>query len=316
MAIKDFMGFAAKKYYEGQPVISDEEFDALAEQNNYIQLGAKAASGIAHVYPLYSLQKVYEGDPLPFDSEDAYISVKLDGAAVSLTYIDGKLTMALTRGDGSCGQPITENMRTLVPNSIRVNAPIVQITGEVVAPATIKNARNYAAGALNLKSVDEFKTRNLSFVAYGVQPVKNLSYTEDLYWLIEQGFLTVLDVTKDFFPSDGFVYRVYDNKKFLEMGYTAHHPRGAYALKKQKEGVVTTLRSVTWNVGRSGVVSPVGNFDEVEVDGARVSKATLHNMKYIEALGLEEGCKIKVIRSGDIIPRIIERVLDPEKNKS
>ena len=314
MAIKDFMDFAAKKYYDGQPVISDEEFDALAEQLSYIKVGTKLSTGIPHVFPMYSLQKVYEGETPPFSG--GHKSIKLDGAAVSLTYINGRLTTALTRGDGVRGQPITENMRALVPEYIKVDAPVVQITGEVVAPATIKNARNYAAGALSLKSVDEFKTRYLYFVAYGLQPVRNKLYTEDLYWLIEQGFPTVLDIVGDLFPSDGFVYRVDTHDEFDKLGFTSHHPRGAYALKKQKEGVVTTLRSITWNVGRSGVVSPVGNFDQIEVDGAMVSKATLHNMKYIEALGLEVGCKVKVIRSGDIIPRIIERVLDPEKNKS
>lgn len=311
MDIKDFMDFAAKKYYEGQPVMSDEEFDALAEQHKYISVGTKHAGGLRHTFPMFSLQKVYEGESPPFDSNDVYISAKFDGAAIAITYIEGILSIALTRGDGERGQPITDLAIALgIPLFIETISPVMQITGEVVAPKSIKNARNYAAGALNLKSVAEFKTRDLTFIAYGVQPYPTDNYENDLWWIEKAGFATIRTVPMYKFPTDGHVYRIYDNKKFTEMGHTAHHPRGAYALKTRKEGIVTTLREVVWNVGRSGVVSPVGVFDPIEIDGAIVSRATLHNMKYIEALGLEEGCMVKVIRSGEIIPRITERV-DP-----
>ena len=99
------------------------------------------------------------------------------------------------------------------------------------------------------------------------------------------------------------------------MGYTAHHPRGAFALKEQKEGVITELLDVVWQVGKSGVVSPVAILDPVEVEGAIVGRATLHNIEYIRSLDLEIGCKVEVIRSGDIIPRIVRRV-DLQKNSS
>jgi DNA ligase (NAD+) len=99
------------------------------------------------------------------------------------------------------------------------------------------------------------------------------------------------------------------------MGYTAHHPRGAFALKEQKDGVNTELLDVEWQVGKSGVVSPVAILRPIEVGDALVSRATLHNIEYIRSLNLEIGCQVEVIRSGEIIPRIVRRV-DVEKNSS
>ena len=110
------------------------------------------------------------------------------------------------------------------------------------------------------------------------------------------------------YPHDGIVFRIDENEIFESMGHTAHHPRGAYAFKKRAEGVVTKLKDVLWQVGKSGVVSPVAVLDPVIVGEATVSRATLHNMRYIDELGLEIGCNVEVIRSGEIIPRIVRRV--------
>ena len=92
------------------------------------------------------------------------------------------------------------------------------------------------------------------------------------------------------------------------MGYTSKHPKGAFALKKQQEGVITVLKDVKWQVGKSGVVSPVAILDTIKIGDAWISKATLHNMDYIQELNLEIGCRVEVIRSGEIIPRIVRRV--------
>ena len=110
------------------------------------------------------------------------------------------------------------------------------------------------------------------------------------------------------FPQDGSVFRIAKNERFDHYGYTSHHPRGAFALKKQETGVITTLQSVTWQVGKSGAVSPVAHFEPIDIEGATVSKATLHNKSIIEALNLELGCKIEVIRAGKIIPQVLRRV--------
>jgi DNA ligase (NAD+) len=110
------------------------------------------------------------------------------------------------------------------------------------------------------------------------------------------------------FPEDGRVFRVNYNPRFYELGFTSHHPRGAYALKTREEGVVTTLLDVIWQTGKSGKVTPVAILEPVEIEEAKISRATLNNMAYIEELNLEIGCKVEVIRAGKIIPCIVSRV--------
>jgi DNA ligase (NAD+) len=95
---------------------------------------------------------------------------------------------------------------------------------------------------------------------------------------------------------------------YKEMGFTAHHPRGAYALKTREKGVVTELLDVVWNTGKSGVVAPVAILEPINIGGATISRATLHNIGFINQLDLEIGCSVEVIRSGEIIPRIVRRV--------
>ena len=194
----------------------------------------------------------------------------------------------------------------------------VQITGEVVLPSYVPNARNVASGLLNLKDLKEFRERSqdLVFVAYDIHFEKDYSkYDEIMSALAHEGFNVVTTFDASDYPTDGLVYRLNDQKNFKKMGYTAHHPRGAFALKEQKEGEITELLDVVWQVGKSGVVSPVAILDPVEVEGAVVGRATLHNIEYIRSLDLEIGCKVEVIRSGDIIPRIVRRV-DLQKNSS
>jgi DNA ligase (NAD+) len=196
----------------------------------------------------------------------------------------------------------------LVPEYIVPHSSVQQITGEVVAPKTIKNSRNYAAGALNLKDPAEFQTRELKFIAYAVQPAMSETLTTDLGMLSRQGFSTVIESRWSEYPDDGVVFRVDNYIDFERMGYTSHHPRGAFALKSIQTGVNTKLLDVIWNVGKSGVVAPTAILEPVEIDGANVSRATLHNMRYISDLNLEIGCTVEVIRSGEIIPKIVRRV--------
>ena len=308
--MKKLLDAASKAYYEGKPFMSDAEFDILCAECNYEPVGYSGDFEIAHLFPMYSLQKVFVGEEHPpYDHAHGatIVSPKLDGAAVSLGYWDGDLIIALTRGDGKRGRNITEKMRQLVPEKIdRMGA--VQITGEVVAPETIPNARNYASGALNLKSMDEFNERQIRFVAYDVQPAQCENWTEDLSNLASANFDTVLQSNWAGYPQDGVVFRVNNRAKYEELGYTSHHPRGAFALKERPAGVVTQLLDVIWQVGKSGVVSPVAILEPILVGEATVSRATLHNMKYINELNLEIGCNVEVIRSGEIIPRVVRRI--------
>lgn len=305
--MQTFLDYAAQKYFEGDPILSDEEWDRLADKYHYVEVGFPMDKGIPHQHRMYSLQKCFDLMKPPFPLDEVCLSPKLDGAAVSLLYENGILRLALTRGDGIKGQDITDKMQFLVPTKLNITWPL-QITGEVVAPSTIPNARNYAAGALNLKSTEDFSFRDLYFFAYEMQPHKLLTYDDAMAMLSGLGFRTAYldDCSK--FPTDGTVYRINSYEKFEAMGYTAHHPKGAFALKTQKKGVVTTLVDVKWQVGKSGVVSPVAILDPVDIEGATVSRATLHNIAYIRSLDLKLGCQVEVIRSGDIIPRIVRRV--------
>jgi DNA ligase (NAD+) len=106
------------------------------------------------------------------------------------------------------------------------------------------------------------------------------------------------------------VFRINDYRRFYDAGYTSKHPRGAFALKERKGGVVTKLLDVDWQVGRSGIVSPVAILEPVVIGEATVSRATLHNIKYIRELDLEVGCLVEVVRSGEIIPRIVRRIYE------
>ena len=319
MSIEKLLERASKAYYEGSPIMHDWEFDAIADRAKLNNIGYKTKDGVKHIHRLYSLQKIFEGEKFPIANADLIETPKLDGACVSLLYKKGYLTQALTRGDGIVGIDITDKIfySDIVPNECK-NASLewnpddtwVQVTGEVVAPKSKLNSRNYAAGALNLKDNKEFASRDLTFVAYDVKwdnppERKEWNYEDDMYMLQIFGFNTVIDSEWQEFPHDGRVYRINNTIEFEKMGYTAHHPRGAFALKQQQETKQTILKDVECQVGKSGQVSPVAILEPVLIGGAVVRRATLHNIAFIEDLGLEIGCKVEIIRSGEIIPRIV-----------
>lgn len=317
--LTSFLDMACQAYYRGNPILTDEQFDRLADSCGYNKVGSQEAGKvIKHYRQMFSLQKFYEdeGKSRPLEGVgDVSSSVKLDGAAVSLLYVDGELVRALTRGDGIEGQDITDKLRgsPVVPqmlNPDRINVPhVLQVTGEIVAPLNIPNARNYAAGALNLKSASEFRERAISFIAYGVYPYITKKHSTDMAALRALGFGVCNELNLEkIFPSDGMVFRVNSNELFDEMGYTAKHPRGAYALKIRAEHVETKLLDVEWQVGRGGRVTPVAILEPVVIEDALVSRATLNNPEFIEALGLEIGDTVAVIRAGSIIPCILHKV--------
>ena len=311
----EFLDSASKQYYSGSPFITDEQFDRLAETCNYQQVGAKEQQKVVkHYNQMFSLQKLYlnEGKKNPLEGyTDISTSIKLDGAAISLLYAGGHLVQAATRGDGVEGQDITDKImssNSLVPKTVK-HLGIFQVTGEIVAPKHIQNARNYAAGSLNLKDVSEFNTRAISFFAYGVFPYFAETYDEDIKRLKQLGFNTIKEDNLDkVYPNDGLVFRVNSNKLFDELGFTSKHPRGAYALKERAAHVETKLLAVEWQVGKSGKVTPVAVLEPVMIGDALVSRATLNNPGFIEMLGLEIGDTVAVIRSGEIIPCIIHKV--------
>ena len=316
---KDIRGFLSKcreSYFNGRPIIPDEVYDRLVENINTDEVGSATDSRFKHPFQMFSLQKVFanEDDAPDWGNEAAVTTAKLDGAAISITYVDGILHQALTRGDGIAGLDITDKIKHIVPRILETGqtgfalfSGVRQITGEVVAPKTIKNARNYAAGALNLKDIDEFKSRDLTFVAYGIQPYIGERWCEDMK-LLDNWFNVETMGDYSEFPHDGVVFRLDSYRAFDKLGHTSHHPRGAYAFKTREAGVVTKLLDVEWNTGKSGVVAPIGILEPVEIGGATISRATLHNIAFINELDLELGCSVEVIRSGEIIPKVVRRV--------
>lgn len=310
--VHEYLKKASEAYYSGQPIISDEEFDSLAEASGFRQLGAPAPNAIKHYRRMYSLKKVHPGEPEPFIANPVK-TPKLDGAAISILYVPNtsgmlELQQILTRGDGIRGLDITEKIRHLVPKILWGDSIPRQINAEVVAPKEIPNARNYAAGALNLKSTKEVRARDLSIIAHDVSPDLASTYEESLIRLFTY-FNTVLEDFLDYYPTDGEVIRENNNKLYKEAGFTSKHPRAAYALKPKPPSAETILKDVVWQVGRTGVVAPVAILEPVKINDALISRATLHNMAYIKALGLKIGSKVEVVRAGEIIPRIT-KVLD------
>lgn len=314
--IFEFLNNAARHYYNGFPIISDEQFDALADSVDYKNVGAKQHEDTEkHFQRLYSLQKYYEDETVKNPLEgytEISMTPKIDGAAVSLLYIDHKLVRALTRGDGIEGRIVTDKFLAtkLVPHTVDPKFPqIMQVTGELAAPAYIENSRNYAAGALNLGSIEDFKSRAVTFFAYGVYPFLTTHFTKDLNKLHKAGFNTIFEKgIVEVYPTDGVVFRIDNNQQFESLGYTAKHPRGAYAKKERGEAVETILLDVEWNVGKSGKVTPTAILEPVYIGDKLVSRATLNNPGFIQALDLKLGDRVKVILGGEIIPVITSKV--------
>ncbi len=313
--LHQYLANCARDYYNGAPTISDDVFDRLSEICGYDDVGAIQHAKIEkHMYPMYSLQKLYEDEgkanPLAGFSRHIDMSPKVDGAALSLLYVDGVLVRALTRGDGVEGTVVTDKFldSKFVPQAISVMG-VLQVTGEVAAPKYIENARNYAAGALNLKDSSEFKTRAVTFFAYSVQPNIFPSFPADMAALSRLGFNTIKDPDiGNIYPCDGIVFRLSDNDEFYAAGYTSKFPRGSYALKERGVAVETTLLDVEWQVGKSGKITPVAILEPCKIGDKEVSRATLNNIAFIRALGIGLGDTVGVIMGGEVIPKITHKV--------
>lgn len=315
--MKDYLKKLDEAYRAGEPLVPDAVYDELVKQFGDLDTISAEKGDIKHSARMYSLNKYYEGDTLPSNMRDYFETPKLDGNAVSTLFADSKLQLGLTRGDGWRGKDITQKMASLCANIQVPSDATIQVTGEVVGSKRVENSRNIAAGILNTKDFVEFKTKatqaKVEFVAYGVQiinaegfsyPTDN--YVDDMLFLEDLGFRTVLSKgLEEEFPTDGIVYRIKDNKKFLEAGFTDKFPKGAFALKEVEKYYVTTLLDVEWQTSKTGRINPVAILDPVNIDGAMVARATLNNPKFIKSLGLEIGSRVKVIRQGKIIPCIL-----------
>lgn len=328
--MKNIIAQFQKAYYDGNPQITDDQYDALIAEYGEYETDIGNKGDIPHLNPMYSLQKFYPGRGDVVPATRGHIeSKKLDGAAIELVYKRvGEdlfvLDRMATRGNVEAGTLIDhrKHVQLGIPSSFEyeTDEDFLQVTGEVVTTIEMDNARNVASGKLNLDDYKEFcdaaNALGLKFFAYNIT-VPGLSYFRKTYgadigFLESSGFEVVHNVD-DYLSAnptrkinfDGTVYRLNDNTEFYRLGFTAKFPRGAFAVKEDKDFVVTTLIDVEWNTGRTGKVVPKAIIETVEIEGAKVSRATLNNPKFIEAMGLYKGCKVKIIRSGEIIPCII-----------
>jgi DNA ligase (NAD+) len=309
-------------YYNlSTPEISDAEFDKLYDDLEAVEkvqgwiaydsptakVGG-AAGKVTHPVKLYSLRKVYEAAEVDdfYDVE----TPKIDGANLTLVYKRGKLSIALTRGNGEMGDNIIHLASGIknIPQRIQTDYDQVVINGECVTDNTVENFRNYVSGALGLKSLTEFCERNIKFIAHDMLGIA-MNYTTRMTVAQNMGFTTVLDKNVNTYPRDGVVFRVNDYKKAMQMGYTSKYPRFAVALKPRELNTVrTTLQDVIWVIGRTGTVNPTGIVTPVVIEDATISRVTLHNIGIIEEHNLGLGDTIEIERAGGVIPKFLRVV--------
>lgn len=311
---------------------------------------------VAHTYRMYSLDNSYSKDDLldwekrikkMIDGEVTYTcELKYDGASISLTYAEGKLIRALTRGDGFQGDDVTTNIKTIksVPLQLREDyPPYFEIRGEIVLPfegfhkmnqerlaageELYRNPRNTASGSLKLQDSSEVAKRPLECLLYGIVgeklPIKTQmeSLEKASLWgfkvppiaklanSIDEvlAFVNHWDTHRHELPyeTDGVVIKVNNLQQQEELGFTSKAPRWAMAYKFKAEQVSTILNEITYQVGRTGAITPVANLEPVELAGTTVKRASLHNADQIALLDIREGDTVFVEKGGEIIPKII-----------
>ncbi len=334
--------------------------DLQREANNakHITRSPKGFAQVAHKYPMLSLSNTYSQEEveewlqkLP-EGVEIVCELKFDGLSISLWYENGILTKALTRGDGTKGDNVIENIRTIssIPQSIPIansQYPIaknfLELRGEVLLSweaferlnkereaaeePLFANPRNAASGTLKLQDSSEVARRGLTCYLYymlGENLPANTHY--DRLQIAKQWGFPISDAVKvchsleevmDYIhywdterknlpvATDGIVLKVNDLATQEELGYTAKSPRWAIAYKFPAEKQLTRLNAITYQVGRTGVVTPVANLEPVQLSGTTVQRATLHNEDFIRQLDIREGDMVWVEKGGEIIPKIV-----------
>lgn len=319
-----------------------EELCALEQETGFVmatspthKVGYEVKSElqkVTHNHTMLSLAKTKDWNEfiVYFGSKDVIGMLKMDGLTCSLRYVNGELVSAETRGNGEIGEDILHNIKTVktVPQNIPYKDELI-VDGEIICTyedfepfsTEYKNPRNFASGSIRLLDSNECAKRPLTFVAWNV--IKGFdnenSFLRKLVLIDELGF-TVVPWTSSFdwdakeflvnkakklgYPIDGLVGRFGDIKYGESLGATSHHSNAAYAFKFGDETYETVLRDVEWNTTRTGIIAPVAVFDEVDLDGALTTRATLHNLSIIEQLELGIGDTITVYRSNMVIPKI------------
>jgi DNA ligase (NAD+) len=356
---------ARKAYYAGSPIMSDAEYDTLEQQiaglskqqpgsvpSVLTTVGTDQGGRIPHKFPMRSIANTYtEDELLAFYREQAgpyTLSSKWDGVSCSLTYDDGSLIQALTRGDGDAGEDILPQILAVasIPHSIP-HMGLLNVRGElVIAQSTLDklnialsakglkpymSTRNLVAGTMKLKDLSEIPNRNVQFMPWevlgdnlpdsamvGLLDLEKYGFRkpDDEIILTEEELLTrlrrrVFDLTHDKqeIGRDGFVLKVDRTIQRRELGLGSKFANFQVCFKPQNAKAESILREVRWQVGRQGRLTPVGVIDPVVLAGATITNVTLNNQSWIDDMGLKIGSRVMVVRSGDVIPQITE-VLD------
>lgn len=362
---------AAKAYYaESAEIMSNAEYDKLYDELENLEketgivlagsltkkVGYEVLSSLpkkAHKEPRLSLAKTKEVAELEsfLGDKEGILMWKLDGLTIVLTYENGELVEALTRGNGEIGEVVTENARffenipLVIPykGSLMVRGEAIikysdfnRINDEITDVAEkYKNPRNLCSGSVRQLSTEVTASRNINFIVYedleGGEKFK--TRVEELNYLESLGF-TVVDhplVTRDSLeaevrtyekriksydiPSDGLVLQFNDIAYGNSLGKTAKFPRHSIAFKWKDETAETILREIEWSASRTGLINPIAIFDPVELEGTTVTRASVHNVSIMRGLKLGVGDKIKVYKANMIIPQILENLTGSDAEK-
>ena len=371
---KELAEYNHSYYVLDTSIISDFEFDKLLQELVKLEdenpeffdatsptqrVGGGVIDGfktVAHKYRMLSLGNTYSEEDLHdfdtrlhklTDQEIEYVcELKYDGVSVSLTYENGDLTQALTRGDGTQGDDVTANVRTIksIPLKLKGDYPAnFEIRGEIFIPIKglekmnklrteeglepYKNPRNTASGSLKLLDANEVSKRPLDCYLYYLigEDLPSTNHYENLQKARDWGFKIPNKIEKHSnvenvlkfinkwdedrhglpYEIDGIVIKVNDTNLQEEMGFTAKSPRWAISYKFKAEQVITILNKITYQVGRTGAITPVANLEPVQLAGTTVKRASLHNADQIAKLDIREGDKVYVEKGGEIIPKVV-----------
>lgn len=367
--------YAYEYYTKDAPSVSDSEYDQLYRELVELEtahpdeilpespthrVGGVVLKGFTkyqHQYPLYSLQDAFSREELEafdqrvrkeFPSISYVCELKIDGLSISLTYENGVLVTGATRGDGSVGEDITENLKRVKDIPLVLPEPVnITVRGECYMPRAsfdrvnqirqengepeFANPRNAAAGTLRQLDTTIVAKRNLAtFLYQEVSPTDQSSQEGVLEKLARLGFVVnqervlaedmeqiwdfiqkVAQLREDLpYDIDGIVIKVNDLAVQEELGFTVKAPKWAVAYKFPAEEKEAKILSVDWTVGRTGVVTPTANLTPVQLAGTTVSRATLHNVDYIAEKDIHQDDTVIVYKAGDIIPAVLRVVKD------
>ena len=367
--------YAYEYYTKDAPSVSDSEYDQLYRELVELEtahpdeilpespthrVGGVVLKGFTkyqHQYPLYSLQDAFSREELEafdqrvrkeFPSISYVCELKIDGLSISLTYENGVLVTGATRGDGSVGEDITENLKRVKDIPLVLPEPVnITVRGECYMPRAsfdrvnqirqengepeFANPRNAAAGTLRQLDTTFVAKRNLAtFLYQEVSPTDQSSQEGVLEKLARLGFVVnqervlaedmeqiwdfiqkVAQLREDLpYDIDGIVIKVNDLAVQEELGFTVKAPKWAVAYKFPAEEKEAKILSVDWTVGRTGVVTPTANLTPVQLAGTTVSRATLHNVDYIAEKDIHQDDTVIVYKAGDIIPAVLRVVKD------